>query len=68
MNRSTAILVSLIVLGVGPACRIRSSSTPLDVDQRAPDFTLPNHTGQQVSLSSLTEAGPAVLVFNRGHR
>jgi len=30
------------------------------------DFTLPNATGQDVSLSQLVTNGPAVLVFYRG--
>src|ERR1700726_5235511 len=38
----------------------------LQVGQKAPDFTLPNATGGEVSLSSLLEQGPVVLSFYRG--
>ena len=34
--------------------------------QTAPDFTLPDATGQQVSLSELLSKGPVVMVFYRG--
>ena len=33
----------------------------------APDFTLPDHTGKQVSLSEARATGPVLLVFFRGH-
>lgn len=32
----------------------------------APDFTLPNQTGQPVSLAALRARGPVVLSFYRG--
>src|SRR4029077_11019450 len=38
----------------------------LMVGDRAPDFALPNHLGQQVELSQRLEAGPVVLAFYRG--
>ena len=38
----------------------------LRVGQRAPDFTLPNATGGEISLSSLLTKGPVVLSFYRG--
>src|SRR6202521_173679 len=38
----------------------------LQVGQKAPDFTLPNATGGEVSLSSLLKRGPVVLSFYRG--
>ncbi len=34
--------------------------------QLAPDFTLPDATGQQVSLTTLSQHGPVALVFYRG--
>ena len=37
----------------------------LQVGQKAPDFTLPNATGGEVSLSSLLKKGPFVLSFYR---
>lgn len=38
----------------------------LKLGETAPDFTLPDPTGQKVSLSSLLKEGPVVLVFYRG--
>src|SRR6185369_5988898 len=38
----------------------------LQVGDKAPDFTLPNATGNEVSLSSLLRRGPVVLSFYRG--
>ena len=34
--------------------------------ERAPDFTLPNPNGEQVSLSRLLAQGPVVVTFYRG--
>jgi hypothetical protein len=36
------------------------------VGQPAPDFTLPNAAGQEVSLKALLARGPGVLSFYRG--
>jgi hypothetical protein len=36
------------------------------VGDRAPDFTLPDRSGQPVSLASLLARGPVVLSFYRG--
>ena len=36
------------------------------VGQSAPDFTLPNAAGQEVSLKGLLARGPVVLSFYRG--
>ncbi|WP_411826000.1 redoxin domain-containing protein [Luteolibacter sp. AS25] len=38
----------------------------LKVGDRAPDFALKNHKGQDVSLSNLLEKGPVVLTWYRG--
>ena len=38
----------------------------LAVGDKAPDFTLPNATGNQVSLSELLKSGPAIIKFYRG--
>ncbi len=35
----------------------------LAVGSRAPEFTLPDHTGESVSLSTLLRTGPLVLYF-----
>jgi peroxiredoxin len=38
----------------------------LRAGQQAPDFTLPDATGRQVTLSALLERGPVAVVFYRG--
>jgi peroxiredoxin len=38
----------------------------LQVGASAPDFTLPNHSGETVRLSKLLQKGPAVVTFYRG--
>lgn len=38
-----------------------------EVGDSAPEFALPDTSGGTTSLSEITEAGPAVLVFNRGY-
>jgi peroxiredoxin Q/BCP len=35
----------------------------LDIGGKAPEFTLPDHTGQSVSLSTLLRSGPLILYF-----
>ena len=35
----------------------------LDIGGRAPEFTLPDHTGQPVSLTTLLRKGPLILYF-----
>jgi len=41
--------------------------TRLDQLTAAPDFTLPDHTGTPVTLSTALADGPVLLVFYRGH-
>jgi hypothetical protein len=73
-SKRDASAVALCVFGVfgffhATACGpIRSTTTPLDVADQAPPFSLSNQAGQQVTLDELSDRGPAVLVFNRGHR
>jgi thioredoxin-dependent peroxiredoxin len=35
----------------------------LDIGSRAPEFTLPDHTGQPVSLSTMLRSGALILYF-----
>ncbi|MEO7658357.1 MAG: redoxin domain-containing protein [Pyrinomonadaceae bacterium] len=42
-------------------------TTPVQVGEMAPDFTLDNHQQQKVSLSSAKEQAPVLLVFYRGN-
>lgn len=44
----------------------RRPCTRRAVGAHAPDFTLPDSTGEHVSLSSLLSRGPVVLAFYRG--
>ena len=46
---------------------LETRSAPAATEQQAPDFTLPNQDGTPVSLGSLLEQGPAIVVFYRGH-
>jgi peroxiredoxin len=53
--------------------RIRADQAAVDyaarapkVDDRAPDFTLPDQLGHQVSLAGELQQGPVVLIFYRG--
>jgi peroxiredoxin len=53
--------------------RIRAAQAAVDyaarapkVGDRAPDFTLPDQLGRQVSLAGELEQGPVVLIFYRG--
>jgi len=38
----------------------------LEIGDTAPDFTLPDHTGQLVSLSEIYRSKYVLLVFNIG--
>lgn len=49
--------------------RVRTSGTPdgvLQVGQTAPQFTLPDAFGKEVSLKTLLAKGPVVISFYRG--
>ncbi len=39
----------------------------LKVDNKFPDFELPDHTGQKQKLSQLLRGFPGVLIFSRGY-
>ena len=43
-----------------------SGAAGLSIGERAPDFTLPNHRGEMVSLRERLSRGPVVLSFYRG--
>lgn len=56
-----AFLLSLFVF-----MRLPAPQTALAKAALAPDFTLPNHRGEPVTLSAWRGKGPVLLVFYRG--
>ena len=46
-----------------PLLAMLLGSAALNVGDRAPDFTLPDTDGNQVTLSKLLERGPVILAF-----
>ena len=59
------LLVLALVAFFGLAALPEATAiTEVDI---APDFTLPDHTGQDVALSEMWAQGPVLLVFYRGH-
>jgi cytochrome oxidase Cu insertion factor (SCO1/SenC/PrrC family) len=67
---------ALALLIFGLSCRSNQEATPNGLVQRtspvqvgepAPDFTLEDQHQQKVTLSSARDVAPTVLVFYRGH-
>ena len=59
-------LLSFALLTFGLSIGGAEESIPgLEVGERAPEFTLPSATGEDVSLKALLEGGPVALVFVR---
>jgi hypothetical protein len=58
-------LHSLMVLGILLVSMLASASvaTALEVGERAPDFTLPSTTGQEISLSQFRGKQPVLIEF-----
>ncbi len=46
-----------------PLLALLLGSTPLEVGDRAVDFTLPDTDGNPVTLAKLLERGPVILAF-----
>lgn len=46
-----------------PLLAMLLGSTPLAVGDKAPDFTLTDTEGQEVTLSAMLRRGPAILYF-----
>ncbi len=58
---------ALLALSVAVAAGCLSTRGPTaPAGKPAPDFTLKSHDGRDVSLASLTQSGPVVVVFYRG--
>jgi hypothetical protein len=55
---------ALLVFAAG--CGLKTRGPAPAVSAAAPAFSLPAHTGETVTLASLTQKGPAVVVFYRG--
>lgn len=49
------------------AAQPAGAQKPLAVGELAPDFTLPDQDGKQVTLSAVRGKTPVVLVFYRGY-
>lgn len=56
-----------IAAGIAAVQATGRARQSLRVGQLAPDFTLPDATGQPVTLAKLLSVGPVVLVFYRGN-
>ncbi|MCG3130107.1 MAG: hypothetical protein FLDDKLPJ_00855 [Phycisphaerae bacterium] len=59
-----------LLLGTGMfffATKLPQPAGAPEVGARVPGFTLPDQTGQPVSLASLYQRGATLLVFYRGH-
>lgn len=74
MSRRRIIVYSIVavvalVAGYGYffTWRLRTRTPPVATGVSAPDFSLKDQTGRAVTLASLTQNGPAVLVFYRGY-
>ena len=74
--RNLAAMVLLVATtaqpGVSRALRVTQNDqtkreTPVGVGEKAPDFTLEDLQGNQVTLSSTRGKMPTVLVFFRGY-
>jgi len=65
---ATLAAVGLTGVVLIAACnwRLETRTPPKEVAELAPDFALPDHEGRVVTLDSLVQGGPAVVVFYRG--
>lgn len=77
MNFRNAAAIILLAVSLSCATKINPTlsradelkprSSPLQVSEIAPDFTLENQNNQKVTLSSARGSRPTVLVFYRGN-
>lgn len=71
MNRSMATQAPSELLNGFAAAAKRMDAVDFaarapQVGEQAPDFTLPDQNGEEVSLSALLRTGPVILIFYRG--
>ena len=59
-------LVGLASLALTLGC-LRTRTPSVATNSPAPQFSLPDSTGKQVSLAELTANGPAIVTFYRGY-
>jgi hypothetical protein len=68
----TALVISVLLLGLAGyfnflIARVPDTPSALVVGRPAPDFTLPDPAGRQVTLSDYRGKKPVLLVFYRGY-
>ena len=68
----TALVFSVLLLGLAGyfnfvIARVPDTPSALVVGRPAPDFTLPDSAGRQVTLSDYRGKKPVLLVFYRGY-
>lgn len=68
----TALVISLFLFGLAGyfnfvLARVPTTPSALTVGRPLPDFTLPDSTGHQVTLSEYRGRRPVLLVFYRGY-
>lgn len=59
-----AEMIELMQEGIDVASRVEA--TAINVGDKAPDFTLPNAVGKEITLSELLQTGPVVITWYRG--
>jgi len=52
---------------INKAKALQQGENALKVGQEAPNFEIPNHKGEIISLNSLLNKGPVIVVFYRGN-
>ncbi len=59
-------VVGTLVTGIEDMVKSGVGRESIKLGDRAPDFQLPNASGERVALASLLARGPAVVAFYRG--
>lgn len=74
MRVKVAGVIALLIIGLSCGANQETASeqlarrtSPVQVGEMAPDFTLEDQRNQKVKLSSARGTAPTVLVFYRGH-
>ena len=61
------LLISIGLCANAQLADYAQRADPVGVGEVAPDFTLPDHNGQKITLSDARDKSPVVLVFYRGY-